>query len=86
MLTSLIHCDDIKAKALAQTIENIESAEQAYRLRKFVEEARRRVGPDWQFTDAEAAAFFQQDARLVRDPAADVQARDASPDSNGRQA
>lgn len=68
LLTSLIHIDEAKAAALAQKIEGIQSADQAFRLRRFVDEARARVGPDWRFTDTEAAAFFQQDAAVFRDP------------------
>jgi hypothetical protein len=70
LLTSLIHIDDAKAAALAQKIEGIQSADQAFRLRRFVDEARARGGPDWRFTDMEAAAFFQQDAVAVRDSGA----------------
>lgn len=72
LLTSLVHIDDAKAAALAQKIEGIQSADQAFRLRRFVDEARARGGPDWRFTDTEAAAFFQQDAVVVRDPSATV--------------
>ncbi|MFM2058914.1 MAG: hypothetical protein RLY71_3299 [Pseudomonadota bacterium] len=68
LLTSLIHIDDAKAAALAQKIEGIQSAEQAFRLRRFVDDARARGGPDWRFTDMEAGAFFQQDAVAGRDP------------------
>lgn len=67
LLTSLIHIDDAKASALAQKIEGIQSADQAFRLRRFVDDARARGGPDWRFTDTEAAAFFQQDAMVVRE-------------------
>lgn len=67
LLTSLIHIDDAKAAALAQKIEGIQSADQAYRLRRFVDDARARSGPEWRFTDTEAAAFFQQDAVVARD-------------------
>lgn len=67
LLTSLIHIDDARATALAQKIEGIESADQAFRLRRFVDDARARGGPDWRFTDTAAAAFFQQDAVVVRD-------------------
>jgi hypothetical protein len=74
LLTSLIHIDDAKAVALAQKIDGIQSADQAFRLRRFVDEARARGGPDWRFTDTEAAAFFQQDAVVVRDPSAAVPA------------
>lgn len=65
LLTSLIHIDEAKATALSQKIENIESTEQAYRLRLFVDEARASGGPDWRFTDAEATAFFHTDAAVV---------------------
>lgn len=65
LLTSLIHVDDAKATALAQKIEGIKSADQAFRLRRFVDDARARGGPDWRFTDTAAAAFFQQDAVVV---------------------
>lgn len=61
LLTSLIHCDTSKAEALAQLVERIDSTEQAYRLQKFIEDARRRVGPGWELTDTELKAFFQQD-------------------------
>ena len=64
ILTSLIHCDEQKAAALAQKIERIESAEQAFRLQRFVDESRSRAGPDWQLTDTEVEAFFQQDAKV----------------------
>jgi hypothetical protein len=74
LLTSLIHIDDAKADALAQKIEGIQSADQAFRLRRFVDEARARGGPSWRFTDTEAAAFFQQDAVVVREPGAAVPA------------
>lgn len=63
LLTSLIHCDEAKARALAKKIDGIESAEQAFRLRKFIDDSRKHAGADWQFTDREAAAFFQQDIR-----------------------
>lgn len=62
LLTSLIHIDEMKVAALAQKIEGIQSAEQAFRLRNFVEEARQSGGPDWRFTDQEAAAFFHTEA------------------------
>ena len=42
-------------------------ADQAFRLRRFVDDARARGGPDWRFTDTAAAAFFQQDAVVVSD-------------------
>lgn len=61
LLTSLIHCDDTKATALAQKIEQIQSVEQAYRFQRFIDESRARAGQDWQLTDREAEAFFQQD-------------------------
>lgn len=61
LLTSLIHCDSSKAEALAQLVERIESTEQAYRLQKFIEDARRRAGPGWELTDTELKVFFQQD-------------------------
>lgn len=61
LLTSLIHCDDAKAEALAKKIEQIESSEQAYRLQRFIDESRTRAGADWHLTDREVAAFFQQD-------------------------
>lgn len=67
LLTSLIHIDEAKAAALAQKIEGIESADQAFRLRRFVDDARARGGPDWRFTDTEATSFFQQDAVSARD-------------------
>lgn len=70
LLTSLIHIDDVKAAALAQKIEGIQSADQAFRLRRFVDDARARGGPEWRFTDTEAAAFFQQDAVAAREPSA----------------
>jgi hypothetical protein len=63
LLTSLIHCDEVKARALAKKIDGIQSAEQAFRLRKFIDDSRKHAGVDWQFTDREAAAFFQQDIR-----------------------
>jgi len=68
LLTSLIHCDEAKASALAKKIEGIESADQAFRLRKFVDEARKRAGPEWEFTDSEAAAFFQKDVQQAGIP------------------
>lgn len=68
LLTSLIHIDEAKAAALAQKIEGIHSADQAFRLRCFVDDARARGGPEWRFTDAEAVVFFQQDEGLVREP------------------
>lgn len=68
LLTSLIHIDDAKAAALAQKIEGIQSADQAFRLRRFVDDARARDGSNWRFTDTEAAVFFQQDALMARDP------------------
>ncbi len=74
LLTSLIHIDDTRASALAQKIEGIQSADQAYRLRGFVADARAHGGPDWRFTDADAAAFFQQDAVAMREPSVAVQA------------
>lgn len=70
LLTSLIHVDDAKATALAQKIEGIQSVDQAFRLRRFVDDARARGGPEWRFTDTEAAAFFQQDAVAIRQAAA----------------
>lgn len=73
LLTSLIHIDEAKAAAMAQKIEGIQSADQAYRLRKFVDDARARGGPEWRFTDAEAATFFQQDAGAVGEPSVAVQ-------------
>lgn len=80
LLTSLIHIDEAKAAALAQKIEAIQSAEQAFRLRHFVDEARESGGADWRFTDQEANAFFhteavaliQQDAVVVKDPSVAV--------------
>lgn len=76
LLTSLIHIDEAKAAALAQKIDGIQSADQAYRLRRFVDEARAHGGPNWHFTDTEAAAFFHtevaalvpQDTVVVMDP------------------
>lgn len=65
LLTSLIHIDEAKAAALSQKIENIQSTEQAFRLRIFVDEARASGGPDWRFTDAEATAFFHTEAAAV---------------------
>ncbi len=56
LLTSLIHIDDVKATILAKKIEGIQSADQAFRLRRFVDDARACGGPDWRFTDTEAAA------------------------------
>ena len=58
LLTSLIHIDEAKAAALAQKIESIQSTDQAFRLRQFIDIARAKGGPDWRFTDTEAAAFF----------------------------
>lgn len=75
LLTSLIHIDDVKATILAKKIEGIQSADQAFRLRRFVDDARACGGPDWRFTDTEAAAFFQQDAPVVRDPGVAASAR-----------
>lgn len=69
LLTSLIHIDEAKAAALAQKIESITSADEAYRLRGFIDAARVKGGPDWRFTDKEAAAFFHTDAMDTRDPA-----------------
>lgn len=80
LLTSLIHIDDAKAAVLAQKIERIESADQAFRLRRFVDEARTRGGPDWRLTDAEATAFFQQDAVAIRE--ASATSSDGENDSN----
>lgn len=71
LLTSLIHIDEAKAAALAQKIEGIQSADQAFRLRSFVDDARARGGPDWRFTDTEASAFFQQDAVSAGDASVD---------------
>ncbi|KQV46195.1 hypothetical protein ASC93_14880 [Massilia sp. Root335] len=67
LLTSFIHIGDAKAAALAQKIEGIESADQAFCLRRFGDDARARGGPDWRFTDTEAAAFFEQDVASARD-------------------
>ena len=66
LLTSLIHIDDAKVAALANKIDDIQSADQAFRLRRFVDDARARGGVGWRFTDTEAAAFFQQDSVAVR--------------------
>ena len=63
LLTSLIHCDEAKASALAQKIERIESVEQAFRFQRFIDEARTKAGPDWHLTDREVDAFFRKDAR-----------------------
>lgn len=75
LLTSLIHIDDAKAAILAKKIEGIQSADQAFRLRRFVDDARACGGPNWHFTDTEAAAFFEQDAPVVRDPGVATSAR-----------
>jgi hypothetical protein len=75
LLTSLIHIDDAKAATLAQKIEGIQSADQAFRLRRFVDDARACGGPDWRFTDTEMAAFFQRDAAVAKDPGVAASAR-----------
>jgi hypothetical protein len=62
LLTSLIHCDEAKASALAQKIERIESVEQAFRFRCFIDEARSKTGSDWHLSDKEVDAFFRQEA------------------------
>lgn len=61
LLTSLIHCDEAKASALAQKIERIESVEQAFRFQRFIDEARSQKGSDWHLTDKEVDTFFRQD-------------------------
>lgn len=42
LLDSLVHCDERKAEALAKKIEAIRSAETAYELQRFTDDARRR--------------------------------------------
>lgn len=81
LLTSLIHIDDAKALALAQKIEGIQSADQAFRLRCFIDDARSRGGTEWHFNDTEVEAFFQQDNEATRsaDLAAQVESDNSQP-------
>ncbi|WP_155648653.1 hypothetical protein [Burkholderia pseudomultivorans] len=60
LLTTLIHCDDQKAAALAAKIERIRSTEQVFRLQKFVDDARTRSGPGWKLDNENPDHLLQE--------------------------
>lgn len=59
LLDSLIHCDERKAEALARKIEGIRTAELAFELQQFSDEARRSKGTEVEATEL-LQPFFKQ--------------------------
>ena len=57
LLDSLVHCDEQKAQALAKKIEAIRSAETAYQLQKFTDDARKRSSENRESLDI-VSEFF----------------------------
>jgi len=59
LLDSLIHCDERKAEALARKIEGIRTAELAFELQQFSDDARRTKGTQVEATEL-LQPFFNQ--------------------------
>lgn len=58
LMSLLLHIDESAASRLSQKIEKIKSTDQAYKLRRFAEEARRQKGDAWQLKPEDVARFL----------------------------
>jgi hypothetical protein len=58
LLSTLLHVDERAAEKLAQLIERIQSTEQAFRLKVFVDAARNKKGALWTFGPEEMSRFL----------------------------
>jgi hypothetical protein len=68
LLTTLLHIDERLAEPLAHKIEQIRSVEQAYRLDRFVREARQRGGENWRLSAEDVAPFIDEPAAKEAGP------------------
>jgi hypothetical protein len=63
LMATLLHIDELAAAPLAQTIEQIRSVEQAYKLDRFIREARGRRDPTWALSPQDIAPFIDNPER-----------------------
>ncbi len=63
LMATLLHIDELAAAPLAQTIEQIRSVEQAYKLERFIREARGRRDPTWALSPQDIAPFIDNPER-----------------------
>jgi hypothetical protein len=67
LVDSLIHCDQSRARALAEKIQRIKSAETAYEMQKFTDAARKSMGTQATAVDT-VDAFFEKYHELEETP------------------
>jgi hypothetical protein len=60
LLATLLHVDERVAERLARRVEQIKSVEQAYKLDRFIREARHAQGEDWRLQAEHVAPFIDE--------------------------
>jgi hypothetical protein len=68
LLTTLLHVDEQVAARLAQKVEQIRSVDQAYKLDRFIHEARRREGETWFLKSEDITPFIDETDKASASP------------------
>lgn len=61
LISTLLYTDEKVAQKLAAIVEKIQSTEQSFRLRAFIDAARQRKGANWTLTPEDIASFLEND-------------------------